>query len=102
MPQLELLDATEVLPQIHAAESAENDRFAADLRYATNIHAAPDIHGAAPDVLVANAIKIRDDAVRYVDECRRLSGIRRVTEHGADTAAAGSAHAESVQIPEFL
>ncbi len=105
MPQLAQLDATELLPQIHAAESAQNDWFAATLRCATNIHAAPAVHAAScdvRDVLVTNAIDVSDAAVRYADAYRRLAGLRRVTEHGADTAAAAVAHVESVLIPEFL
>lgn len=105
MPQLAQLDATELLPQIHAAEAAQNDWFAATLRCATSVHAAPAVHGAScdgRDVLVTNAIDVSDAAVRYADAYRRLAGLRRATEHGANIAAAGAAHAESVHIPEFL
>lgn len=102
MPQLAPLDATELLPEIHTSESAQNDLFAAALRCATSIHTAPAVHGSMRDVLVTNAIDVSEAAVRYADAYRQLAGLRRVTEHGADTAAAAVAHLESVLIPEFL
>lgn len=105
MPHLVQLDATELLPQIHAAESAENDRFAAALRRAINVHDAPVVHGAPcdiRDVLVTNAIDVSSDAVRYAEAYRPLAGLRRVTEHGVEAAVAAAAHVQSVHIPEFL
>ncbi|RIT36873.1 hypothetical protein D2E76_16625 [Mycobacteroides abscessus] len=103
MPQLTQQDATQTLPAVqHFHDLLEQFKQAGE-RYSGHCQETMALKGETRQSLIANGEQIHNAAIRVQDKAgERVDGIRQVTEHGANTAAEGAGHINSVEIPEFL